>query len=104
MKNEKTVFVVYTGVKIDKSKERPVRRQIEVRPFNDELKYLQGLVDGYLEHLGIRWISRLRMLSACITDGTQGGIMPRSSPQQSMPVDRSRAGSFRRAPCSQKLL
>ena len=50
MKDEKTVFVVYTGVKIDRSKVRPVRRQIEVRPFNDELKYLQNLVDGYLEH------------------------------------------------------
>ena len=50
MKNEKKVFVVYKGVKVDKSKERPVRRQIEVRPFNDELKYLQGLVDGHLEH------------------------------------------------------
>lgn len=40
-----TAFVVYKG--IDQVKKR---RQIEVVPFDPELKYLQKLVGGYIEH------------------------------------------------------
>lgn len=50
VKNDKKVFVVYKGIKIDNTKDRPIRRQIEVRPFNDGLEYLQGLVEGFIEH------------------------------------------------------
>lgn len=50
VKEEPKVFVVYKGIKIDENKERPVRRQIEVVPFNEELEYLQNLVGGYIEH------------------------------------------------------
>lgn len=48
--SDKTVFVVYKGIKIDPTKDRPIRRQIEVRPFEESLKYLQDLVGGYIEH------------------------------------------------------
>ena len=50
VKNDTKVFVVYKGIKMDDTKDRPIRRQIEVRPFNNDLEYLQGLVEGYLEH------------------------------------------------------
>ena len=43
-------FVVYKGIIEDRSKDRPIRKQIEVVPFDPGLKYLQNLVGGYLEH------------------------------------------------------
>lgn len=44
-KHNDEAFVVYKG--IDEIKEK---RQIEVVPFDPELKYLQNLVGGYIEH------------------------------------------------------
>lgn len=41
-----TSFVVYTGIE-------GVRHQLTVVPFNSELKYLQSLVGGMLEHFNI---------------------------------------------------
>jgi len=45
MKDETKAFVVYKGIDLSDNK-----RKIEVRPFDDELSYLQGLVGGYIEH------------------------------------------------------
>ena len=45
MRNEKYAFAVYKGID-----PKTLKRQIEVRPFDDELEYLQGLVGGYIEH------------------------------------------------------
>lgn len=52
-KDQPKVFVVYKGVIIDQNKDPQIRRQIEVRPFKDDLHYLQELVGGYLEHFTI---------------------------------------------------
>jgi len=43
-------FVVFKGIIEDRSQDRPIRKQIEVVPFDPELKYLQNLVGGYIEH------------------------------------------------------
>lgn len=47
-KNDKTVCVRYTGIDPEKN-----RRQVEVRPFKNGLKYLQTQVDGHIEHFVI---------------------------------------------------
>ena len=46
-------LVVYKGIVIDETKDRPVRRHIEIVPFKDGLSYLQSLVDGYIDHYSI---------------------------------------------------
>lgn len=48
--SETKCFVVYKGVDIDETKTPPLRRHIEVVPFEDGLHYLQSLVDGHIEH------------------------------------------------------
>ena len=45
MRDESKAFVVYKGID-----EKKMNRQVEVRPFDDALEYLQGLVGGYIEH------------------------------------------------------
>ena len=45
MRDESKAFVVYKGID-----EKKMKRQVEVRPFDDELEYLQDLVGGWLEH------------------------------------------------------
>lgn len=43
---DKTYFVVYKG--LEENKEHTVK--VEIVPFNEELKYLQKLVGGHIEH------------------------------------------------------
>lgn len=43
---EQTYFLVYKGVK--ENAEHSV--EVEIKPFGEELEYLQSLVGGYLEH------------------------------------------------------
>lgn len=45
MRDESKAFVIYKGID-----EKTMKRQVEVRPFDDELAYLQGLVGGFIEH------------------------------------------------------
>jgi hypothetical protein len=47
-----------------------------------------------LESFGIDWISRLKMRSSFITQGTQSGTIPRSSAQTSIRVACVSFGSF----------
>lgn len=47
-RTNETYFLVYKGVDREK-----LALECEIKPFNDELAYLQNLVGGYLEHYTI---------------------------------------------------
>lgn len=66
--------------------------------------YEKGAANVSVTDFGILCISRDRILSESITSGTQAGIIPRSSPQASIPVESNSSGSFLMADSRQKSL
>ena len=58
------------------------------------VEVVQTLSFGQGRPLSMRCISSERIFSRSITSGTQSGTIPRSSPQASIPVHESSAGSL----------